>query len=85
MANVKGWAHALLDDVTALQAFRTLDNPILYMTGANSPPSSRGVARLLVGTLPNVTHVDFDGLGHMGPVTHSNQVNDAISRFLERG
>jgi pimeloyl-ACP methyl ester carboxylesterase len=84
MTNIKAWARALFDDTTGLQVFGTLQTPILYMTGANSPPSSRGVARLLVETLPNVTHIDFDGLGHMGPITHSDQVNDAILRFLKR-
>jgi pimeloyl-ACP methyl ester carboxylesterase len=29
--------------------------------------------------------VEFEGLGHMGPVTHPEVVNEAISEFLERG
>ena len=28
--------------------------------------------------------VEFQGLGHMGPVTDPAQVNEAIARFLER-
>ncbi len=83
MSNVRGWAHALFGESTPLQAFRELDVPVLYMVGAKSPPSSRGVARLLTGVLPNVTEIEFSELGHMGPVTHPDQVNEAIAKFLE--
>lgn len=84
MSNVRGWAHALFTEPTALQAFRTLDVPVLYMVGAKSPSSSRGVAKLLTAVLPQVTVVEFPELGHMGPVTHPEQVNEAIAQFLER-
>jgi len=85
MTNVRGWGHALLNDPTPLQAFRALDVPVLYMVGAKSPPSSRGVARLLTGVLPKVTVIEFAELGHMAPVTHPEPVNEAIARFLDRG
>ena len=81
MNNVAGWARALFSEPTPLQAFRALDLPVLYMQGAQSPPSSRGVARLLTGTLPNVTVMEFADLGHMDPVTHPEIVNDACGRF----
>jgi pimeloyl-ACP methyl ester carboxylesterase len=42
------------------------------------------VARLLVNALPQVEVVEFGTLGHMGPVTHPDVVNEAIGRFLER-
>jgi len=53
--------------------------------GKNSPASSRGVARVLTRALPRAEVVEFEGLGHMGPVTHPEAVNEAISNFLERG
>jgi hypothetical protein len=28
--------------------------------------------------------VEFENLGHMGPVTHPDLVNEAIGQFLER-
>jgi pimeloyl-ACP methyl ester carboxylesterase len=28
--------------------------------------------------------VEFEGLGHMGPITHPELVNGAIADFLER-
>ncbi|MGJ7507633.1 alpha/beta fold hydrolase [Variovorax sp. GT1P44] len=82
MVNVRNWAHALLNEPTPLQAFAALRVPVLYMTGRQSPASSLGVAKLLTRTLPNVEVVEFEALGHMGPVTHPDVVNDEICRFL---
>ena len=82
--NVRRWAHALFTEPTPLAAFRSLDMPVLYMTGERSTASALGVARLLTATLPRVEVVKFAALGHMGPVTHPSQVNEEIARFLER-
>jgi pimeloyl-ACP methyl ester carboxylesterase len=82
--NVRRWGHALFTEPTALSAFRSLDVPVLYMVGKKSPPSAHAVARLLVNALPRVEVVEFENLGHMGPITHANVVNEAIARFLER-
>ena len=84
IANVVGWGDALFKEPTPLEAFATLDVPVLYMIGGRSPPSSRSVARLLTQVLPQVEVVEFEALGHMGPVTHPNLVNAAICQFLSR-
>mgnify|MGYP006182390449 CR=1 FL=1 len=84
IGNVRGWAGALLGEPTALAAFAELDIPLLYMLGKDSPASSLGVARLLTQTLPRVEVVEFAGVGHMGPITHPQRVNETILRFLER-
>jgi pimeloyl-ACP methyl ester carboxylesterase len=85
VVNVRGWADALFGEPTPLAAFAALRLPVLLMVGADSPPSSLGVARLLTATLPHVQVREFQGLGHMGPVTHPDVVNGAISSFLQRG
>jgi pimeloyl-ACP methyl ester carboxylesterase len=84
IANVRRWGHALFTEPAPVEAFRTLDMPVLYMVGKRSTTSAHGVAKLLATVLPNVEFVEFEKLGHMGPVTHPEQVNDAIRRFLER-
>lgn len=83
MVHVAGWGAALFGEPTPLQAFRELDIPVLYMLGAQSPASSRGVARLLTQALPQVSVIEFPELGHMGPVTHAALVNDVIAPFVE--
>ena len=84
VANVRGWKSVLFGEPTPLEAFAVLDVPVLYMTGKDSPASSLGVARLLTKTLPQVEVVEFEGLGHMGPVTHPEVVNVALAEFLKR-
>ena len=85
VANIRGWARALIEEPTPLAAFAELTVPVLYMMGTDSPASSRSVGRLLTRALPRVQLVEFEGLGHMGPITHPRIVNEAILRFLERG
>lgn len=82
MGNVGQWSRVLFAEPTPLQAFRSLQVPVLYLVGTESPASSRDVARLLTGVLPRVTVVELAGLGHMGPVTHPEIVNDSIVDFL---
>jgi pimeloyl-ACP methyl ester carboxylesterase len=84
IANVRGWAGALFDEPAPLAAFSQIKVPVLYMMGRDSPASSRAVGRLLIPALPNVQVVEFEGLGHMGPITHAERVNETISRFLEQ-
>jgi pimeloyl-ACP methyl ester carboxylesterase len=84
IVNIRGWARVLMGEPTPLKAFASLDIPVLYLTGKNSPLSSLAVARLLTRTLPRVEVIEFEGLGHMGPVTHPDVVNEAISPFLQR-
>lgn len=84
VTNVRRWAHALFTEPTPLEAFRGLDVPVLYMVGKRSTPSAHGVARLLIAALPRVELLEFDDLGHMGPLTHAQLVNEAIAGFLER-
>jgi len=84
VVNVRRWAHALFTEPTPLAAFRELDVPVLCLVGKQSTASARGVARLLSAALPRVELLEFEELGHMGPVTHPERVNAAIARFLDR-
>ena len=84
VVNVRRWAHALTTEPAPLAAFRALDIPVLYMIGKRSTASAHGVARLLTKALPRVEVVEFEKLGHMGPVTHPEPVNAAIKAFLGR-
>ena len=84
VVNVRRWAHALFTESAELNAFRALDIPVLYMVGQSTTQSALGVARLLTAVLPRVEVVTFEGVGHMGPVTHPELVNPAIAGFLDR-
>ena len=81
--NVRRWRHALVEEATPLAAFGALTMPVLYLVGKRSTAAARAVARELVATLPNVERIELD-LGHMGPVTDPEVVNDVVVAFLER-
>jgi pimeloyl-ACP methyl ester carboxylesterase len=72
----------LLREPTPLAAFANLQIPILYLIGQKTRESARGVARVLTRTLPRVTVRELEGVGHMAPVTHPDQVNAAIEAYL---
>jgi pimeloyl-ACP methyl ester carboxylesterase len=84
IVHVRRWGHALLREPTPLDAFRSLTVPVLYLLGRRSTDSARAVAQRLIPALPRVEVVEFSGLGHMGPVTHPDQVNPVIADFLRR-
>jgi pimeloyl-ACP methyl ester carboxylesterase len=85
MPQVKAQWHALFMESSPLSAFGALDVPVLYLTGSESPTSSPEVARLLMKTLPRVTALEIEDVGHMAPLTHPDRVNPLIERFLEHG
>jgi pimeloyl-ACP methyl ester carboxylesterase len=80
--NIRHWAHALFTEPTPRAAFATLRIPVLIMTGGASTVAAHGVARRLVRALPMASEHNFPSLGHMGPVTHPEQVNAVVARFL---
>jgi pimeloyl-ACP methyl ester carboxylesterase len=82
MRGIRYWEHALMNEPTPLAAFAQLQAPVLYMVGGRSPASSRGVFALLSKALAHVKVVGFEHLGHMGPVTHPEEVNAAIEQHL---
>ena len=84
IVNVQGWGHALFTESTPLETFAQLRMPVLLMMGQDSPVSSRAVAKQLMQALPNLQTIEFEGLGHMGPITHPERVNPAIENFLRR-
>lgn len=84
VVNVVGWGQALFAETAPLAAFRALDMPVLLMLGSDTTASARAVAGLLAAALPRVETLRLDGLGHMGPITHPEQVNAAIDGFLSR-
>lgn len=64
------------------QDISALPMPILLLTGTRTTSAARGVVATLRKLLPTADLVEFDGLGHMGPVTHPVVVNQAIVSFI---
>lgn len=72
----------LAADTTNAATYGTITVPTLVLGGANSPLTERRVVEKLGTTLPHVTARFFEGVGHMGPISHAPLVNGAIAAFL---
>jgi pimeloyl-ACP methyl ester carboxylesterase len=84
IVHVRRWEHALFSARVTARELRALHIPVLCMTGSRTTASALGVSCVLARHLPNLRRLDFDGLGHMGPVTHAGQVDAAIADFLHQ-
>lgn len=82
MRKVKAEWGALCDEPTSVDELSRLSVPTLFMVGTESPASTRGIAGILTGALPQVTRIDFDGVGHMAPVTHADRINAVIDDYI---
>jgi pimeloyl-ACP methyl ester carboxylesterase len=69
-------------DRTPAAAYRSITAPTLIMSGELTPLPSRRVAQRLVQTLPDARLRIFEGVGHMGPISHAAAVNEEIAKHL---
>jgi pimeloyl-ACP methyl ester carboxylesterase len=76
--------EAILSEPDALADLARIQVPTLYLSGMESPTSVQVISELLIQKLPCVDAHQFPGLGHMGPITHSETVNDHIEGFIQR-
>jgi pimeloyl-ACP methyl ester carboxylesterase len=73
--------EALFADPLPFDRLRALRVPTLVLLGDRSPAPARAVSECL-GALPFVTVESLPGVGHMGPITHPEEVNARIARHL---
>lgn len=55
----------------------------MLISGAKTTTPARGVTAILRQVWPTASHVEIAGAGHMSPITHADQVNASIERFLD--
>jgi pimeloyl-ACP methyl ester carboxylesterase len=65
-----------------LGAFAAIDAPVLIMKGAKTTRAAARVIDVLRPVLPNHAYLEFPGVPHMGPVTHSDLADATIDAFL---
>ncbi|MCP4981325.1 MAG: alpha/beta hydrolase [Gammaproteobacteria bacterium] len=82
MQSVRNDWLASFSDTASLSDLAQIDIPVLLMTGTRSPLPGKALVKLIGETLPQTRTVDLSGCGHMAPVSHSEQVNDAIEEFI---
>lgn len=75
--------HALIEEPTALGTYASLEFPALILRGEFAPRPTAAVASLLADVLPDCRRATIAGAGHMGPVTHAEEVAGQIQSFLD--
>ena len=81
MPTVLGNFEAILSEPNALADLASIEIPTLCLSGRESPRSVNAITNLLKRQLPQATARRFPG---MGPITHSEIVNDHIEEFIQR-
>lgn len=74
--------RALMDDPTPIEAYATLQCPVLLMRGEYAPLPTRAVLEGLREVLPFSQSAIVEGAGHMGPMTHKSEVSALIVRHI---
>jgi pimeloyl-ACP methyl ester carboxylesterase len=74
--------RALLDERMPASAYAGLRVPALIMRGEHAPGPTRAIAERLPMLLPAARLAIVGGAGHMGPLTHADEVNAAIARHI---
>ena len=67
---------AAFADPLPLDAWRALEMPVLLLGGETSPAPVRAINALLASVLPRSASVVLPGIGHMGPMTHADEVRE---------
>ena len=75
---------SLMNDPTGPDAYRGITAPALLLSGRASPVAAHRVQALLASALPSATAVIIEGAGHMGPITHADEVNGLIVSNINR-
>ena len=75
--------EAIFAERNILSSLASLDVPTLCLYGEYSPSSTLAVSRLLGETLPDAKLKAMSGMGHMGPITHSEVINEQIEDFIK--
>jgi pimeloyl-ACP methyl ester carboxylesterase len=81
MPVIEGHFRSLVQDL-ALRDYANVDSPVLYLAGRDTRASARRMTELVTSALPNVELDVLDGLGHLGPITHSEAVAARIAAFI---
>ncbi|WP_340681254.1 alpha/beta hydrolase [Natrinema gelatinilyticum] len=59
-----------------------IDAPVLLLTGSDGPSHLRDGIRAVDTAVPDSQLVEFEGLGHNGPVSDPERVSTAVQEFL---
>jgi pimeloyl-ACP methyl ester carboxylesterase len=83
MPKVDAEFDAVTAETTALAGYREVRAPVLCLYGSHTRGAARRVSRLLWTVLGRVDLVELPGMGHLGPITHAEQVGGLVQRHID--
>jgi len=83
MRKVDAEFDAIFYNATSLSTYRRIEVPVLAMAGSATRRPPRAILDLVTTALPDVTRQEIAGAGHLGPLTHPDDVNPRIRAFLD--
>jgi len=75
--------EALISERNLFITLRELDLPTLCLYGDESPATTIEIANILGQLMPEISLQKLSGIGHMGPLTHGDIVNQQIESFVQ--
>jgi pimeloyl-ACP methyl ester carboxylesterase len=84
MRSVLSHFDALAAETLTAASLRRLGSRMLCLSGSRTVASTRRISAILRATLPHGEHQMLVGMGHMGPITHADEVNRRLAMFLGR-
>lgn len=82
MPVIRAHFASLMGDGVTLADYGRIAAPVLYLAGQKTRAATRRIGELLRRALPHVDAIAFDGIDHLGPITHAALVAGAIARFI---
>ena len=76
------WPESFAPWGATIKALSALRLPILLLSGEKTTPPALAVTAILRQIWPAASHAAITGAGHMSPITHADEVNARIERFL---
>ena len=80
--NFHEW-DAVLNEETTIKELKEIAAKTLVVSGSNTRRIFREIVELLTVACPNWTFTELVEVGHMAPLTHTDQINRVIIEFLD--
>ena len=80
--NFHEW-DAVLNEETTIKELKEIAAKTLVVSGSNTRRIFREIVELLTVACPNWTFTELVEVGHMAPLTHTDQINRVRIEFLD--
>ena len=83
MPKVDAEFDAITAETTGLAGYREVRAPVLCLYGSQTRGAAHWVTRLLWTVLGRVDLMELPGMGHLGPITHADEVGGPVQRHID--